>query len=169
MVRALQIPQRALLSSSSRVHHPNVVLFIGACLENLSFVVEYCERGSFFDVLQRKYHQDRRFRRRPVPVGEDDELTPARVLSILRGAARGMSYLHAQTPPMIHRDLKSLNILVCHVATVKFVPLTWLQVTEGWQGKVADFGHSRRSDDTSAAVMTKQHIVRMLRACLETL
>ena len=27
--------------------------------------------------------------------------------------AMGMQYLHAQTPIIIHRDLKSLNLLVC--------------------------------------------------------
>ena len=36
----------------------------------------------------------------------------ATVLSMAHDVARGMAYLHAWTPPLIHRDLKSLNLLV---------------------------------------------------------
>jgi len=39
-------------------------------------------------------------------------------------AARGMDYLHSSTPPVLHRDFKSLNLLV----------------DQKWNLKVADFG-----------------------------
>lgn len=39
-------------------------------------------------------------------------------------AARGMCYLHTMDPPIVHRDLKSLNLLV----------------DSAWKLKVADFG-----------------------------
>lgn len=42
-------------------------------------------------------------------------------------SARGMAYLHAQENPIVHRDLKSVNILV----------------TSTYGCKVADFGMSR--------------------------
>jgi serine/threonine protein kinase len=42
-------------------------------------------------------------------------------------AARGMLYLHSFQPPLIHRDLKSHNILV----------------TEDWSLKICDFGVAR--------------------------
>ena len=80
-------------------------------MENWSLVVEFCDRGSFYDVLKRNY-------RSREEVARGDLLTPVRLLSVLRGAARGMSYLHAQVPPMIHRDLKSLNILVLNADVV---------------------------------------------------
>ena len=52
--------------------------------------------------------------------------------------AEGMEVLHAMKPPILHRDLKSLNVFI----TKK----------EGeWVGKVADFGLSRCPD---AALMT---------------
>jgi serine/threonine protein kinase len=34
------------------------------------------------------------------------------IVTIARDVARGMHFLHTQTPPKIHRDLKSPNILV---------------------------------------------------------
>jgi hypothetical protein len=37
----------------SSLHHPNIVLFIGACLDPLCLVMEFIERGSLMDVLKR--------------------------------------------------------------------------------------------------------------------
>ena len=41
-------------------------------------------------------------------------------------AAEGMKYLHSRNPPLLHRDLKSLNILV-----------------KGGRAKICDFGASK--------------------------
>ena len=41
--------------------------------------------------------------------------------------AQGMQYLHALSPPRIHRDMKSANLLVSH----------------SWVVKVSDFGSAR--------------------------
>ena len=46
-------------------------------------------------------------------------------------AARGMTYLHGVTPPVIHRDLKTANLLVDHT----------------WKVKVADFGVAKMIKD----------------------
>lgn len=44
--------------------------------------------------------------------------------------AKGMSALHEMKPPIIHRDLKSLNVFVTEIGGV-------------YTAKVADFGLSR--------------------------
>ena len=44
---------------------------------------------------------------------------------------KGMNYLHSLVPPVLHRDLKSLNLLV----------------NESWSVKVADFGGSKFKEE----------------------
>ena len=36
----------------------------------------------------------------------------AEALSLALGAGRGINHLHAATPPIVHRDLKSANLLI---------------------------------------------------------
>lgn len=82
----------------SRYHHPNIVLFMGASLSppTLFIVTEFMIRGSLYDVLQ-----DTR-----------TALTwPTRVRMAI-DAAQGINFLHNAVPPMIHRDLKTENLLV---------------------------------------------------------
>jgi len=49
------------------------------------------------------------------------------VKNVASGAAQGMAYLHSGDPPVLHRDLKSANLLL----------------TESYTAKVCDFGLSR--------------------------
>eukprot|EP01094_Clydonella_sp_ATCC50884_P014258 TRINITY_DN2463_c0_g1_i6.p1 TRINITY_DN2463_c0_g1~~TRINITY_DN2463_c0_g1_i6.p1 ORF type:complete len:355 (+),score=71.99 TRINITY_DN2463_c0_g1_i6:1092-2156(+) len=112
----------------SIIHHPNVVLFIGACFSPLCIVLEYMSQGSLYDVLRKQ-----REAVSSEPLGADERLTPVRKMRILIGAAQGMAYLHANG--MIHRDLKSPNILL-----------------DNWVAKVADFGSGRSA--VESATMT---------------
>jgi serine/threonine-protein kinase CTR1 len=92
------------------LRHPNCVLFMGACLEetNMCIIMEYCSKGNLFDILH--------------DVSQPIDYT--RILQVLMEVAEGILYLHLNTPPILHRDLKSLNILV----------------DENWNLKVSDFG-----------------------------
>ena len=55
-----------------------------------------------------------------------------RRIELLLGAAKGISYLHNEAhPPIIHRDIKSTNILL----------------DEELVGMVADFGLSKPTDE----------------------
>ncbi|KAL9337541.1 hypothetical protein Peur_069310 [Populus x canadensis] len=101
-----------------RVRHPNVVLFMGAVTRapNLSIVTEFLPRGSLYRLLHRPNNQ----------------LDERRRLRMAFDAARGMNYLHNCTPMIVHRDLKSPNLLV----------------DKNWVVKVCDFGLSRMKHST---------------------
>ncbi|WOL08803.1 serine/threonine-protein kinase EDR1-like isoform X1 [Canna indica] len=101
-----------------RLRHPNVVLFMGAIthVPNLSIVTEFLHRGSLFRLIHRPNNQ----------------LDERRRLRMALDIARGMNYLHNCTPIIVHRDLKSPNLLV----------------DKNWVVKVCDFGLSRMKHNT---------------------
>ena len=82
-----------------QLRHPCITLFMGLSLEtnSLCIVTELVSRGSLFDILQD---------------AELSGITWKRALQIAVDVASGMCYLHSHSPPILHRDLKSLNILV---------------------------------------------------------
>eukprot|EP00899_Mesostigma_viride_P009203 jgi/Mesvir1/18284/Mv01376-RA.1 len=84
------------VSSHMRLHHPNVVRLYGACVAppRLCMVQELAELGSLHDVIK--------------------EPLPWLVrLHFARDMAIGLQFLHARQ--MLHRDIKSLNMLVFKV------------------------------------------------------
>lgn len=101
-----------------RLRHPNVVLFMGAVTRppNLSIVTEFLHRGSLYRLIHRPNNQ----------------LDERRRLRMALDAARGMNYLHNCSPVIVHRDLKSPNLLV----------------DKNWVVKVCDFGLSRMKHST---------------------
>lgn len=86
----------------AQMRHPNVVLYLGLCLDPPCVVTEYCARGSLSDVLKRAGNT-------PAMAAQLDW---SRRLNMALDAAKGMHYLHQSNPPVIHRDLKSPNLLV---------------------------------------------------------
>ncbi|DBB01174.1 hypothetical protein WJX77_003342 [Trebouxia sp. C0004] len=105
------------VSIMSAIRHPNVVLFMGVCLDPPCTVTEFCARGSMFDVLAKA---------RTSPLLAQQLDWPKRV-SMALDAAKGMLQLHSHKPPILHRDLKSPNLLV----------------DKHWRVKIADFNLSR--------------------------
>ena len=101
-----------------RIKHPNLILFIGATLSpSLSIITELCTGDSLFRLL----HQS-----------PDLSLSWAHKLKICTDTAQGMCYLHSLNPPVLHRDLKSLNLLL-------YSPV----IQSKWESvivKITDFG-----------------------------
>ncbi|CAA7391247.1 unnamed protein product [Spirodela intermedia] len=84
------------------LEHPNLVKLVGYCAEGDQrlLVYEFMPQGS----LESHIHD--------LPTGREALRWDARV-KIALGAARGVSYLHhAMNPSVIHRDIKSANILL---------------------------------------------------------
>ncbi|CAN7066082.1 unnamed protein product [Brassica oleracea var. botrytis] len=101
-----------------RLRHPNVVFFLGAVTRppNLSIVTEFLPRGSLYRILHR-------------PKSQIDE---RRRIKMALDVAMGMNCLHTSTPTIVHRDLKTPNLLV----------------DNNWNVKVGDFGLSRLKHNT---------------------
>jgi serine/threonine protein kinase len=113
------------LESMSRLNHKNLVRLLGFYedTEERILVYEYMKNGSLADHLHNP---------------QFDPLSWQTRLMIALDAARGIQYLHEFiVPPVIHRDIKSSNIL--------------LDAT--WTAKVSDFGLSQmgptEEDDVS--------------------
>lgn len=75
------------------IRHPNVVLFMGVCLEPACMVTEWCSRGSVYDILVKA-------RKNPA-LGA--QLDWPRRLSMALDAAKGMLQLHSHRPHILHR------------------------------------------------------------------
>uniref|UniRef100_A0A914GWG7 Protein kinase domain-containing protein n=1 Tax=Globodera rostochiensis TaxID=31243 RepID=A0A914GWG7_GLORO len=118
------------VSIVSHLKHPNIVAFVGACMDDPSqfaIITEFASAGSLFSLL----HVQKRV------------FEMALRLSIGVDIARGMKYLHELVErPVIHRDLNSHNILLHNSG----------------RAVVADFGESRfaGSHDKREDNMTKQ-------------
>ncbi|KAJ0975549.1 hypothetical protein J5N97_017514 [Dioscorea zingiberensis] len=112
----------------SRVHHKNLVALVGFCFEHgeQMLVYEFIPNGTLRESLSGR---------------SCIQLDWIRRLKIALGSARGLAYLHElANPPIIHRDIKSTNILL----------------DENLNAKVADFGLSKLVSDTEKGHVSTQ-------------
>ncbi|XP_068304051.1 probable serine/threonine-protein kinase SIS8 isoform X2 [Pyrus communis] len=107
------------ISILSRLRHPNVILFLGACTKppRLSMVTEYMEMGSLYYLIHLS--------------GQKKKLSWRKRLRMLRDICRGLMCMHRMK--IVHRDLKSANCLV----------------NKHWTVKLCDFGLSRIMSETN--------------------
>jgi len=106
---------RREISVMSGLEHPNLVNLIGVCLDPLCIVTEFMAYGDLYNFLQ----------------DTSRDLDLALRLKIAIDIASGMLFLHSAKPPIIHRDLKSPNVLMAAIS-----------VNAPVVAKVADFGLS---------------------------
>ncbi|KAJ0796248.1 putative protein kinase RLK-Pelle-LRR-VIII-1 family [Helianthus annuus] len=112
----------------SRVHHKNLVSLVGFCFDagEQMLVYEFIVNGTLKDSLSGR---------------TGIRLDWMRRLKITLGAARGLQYLHELAdPPIIHRDVKSTNILL----------------DERLNAKVSDFGLSKPLGEGDQTHVTTQ-------------
>lgn len=103
---------------------PNIIKFFGASLSGkLSMVMEFCSRGSLYDVLNKK----------------DYVMTWDSFFSLTREVVMGVQALHGNATAVLHRDLKTLNVLV----------------TDDWHAKLCDFGLSRFNTGSNLSTLAK--------------
>ncbi|CAL9764341.1 unnamed protein product [Musa acuminata subsp. burmannicoides] len=114
----------------SRVHHRNLVSMIGYCIdgEHLALVYEYMSQGTLKEHLRAESRGVR-------------SLSWEQRLRIALEASQGLEYLHTGCKPsLIHRDVKTSNILL----------------NERLEAKISDFGLSKAfEDDERSHVSTK--------------
>lgn len=123
-VTAEQVRQEARLFGA--LQHPNIIALRGACLSppHLCLVMEYARGGALSRMLAG----------RRVP--------PHVLVNWAVQVARGMNYLHNDAPvPIIHRDLKSINILILEAIENHNLADTVLKIT--------DFGLAREWHKTT--------------------
>ncbi|WCJ41004.1 Protein kinase superfamily protein [Euphorbia peplus] len=104
----------------SRLHHCHVVPLLGYCAESRGkhleklLVFEYMSNGNLRDCLDGDLGERLKWETR---------------VTIAIGAARGLEYLHeAAAPRILHRDVKSTNILL----------------DDNWRAKITDLGMAKR-------------------------
>lgn len=123
MGRSLEKEFEREITAMVTLRHPNLVLFMGACkIPQMIIVSEFCAGGSLFSLL----HESKNI-----------QLSWKQRLKILRDVARGMLYLHEASTPILHRDLKSLNVLLVKEVTGP---------NDGIFIKITDFGVARILD-----------------------
>ena len=110
---------------SSRLRHPNIVRFFG---------IYYPPNARVPSLVMERLHCSL------TKLLEDNpDITIGRKLSIICDVARGLRYLHARAPPIIHRDLSSNNVLI----------------SKRMEGKIGDLGTARLVDTSKQSQMTK--------------
>ncbi|XP_059823367.1 mitogen-activated protein kinase kinase kinase 13-like [Hypanus sabinus] len=99
-----------------KLRHPNIIAFKGVCTQAPCYciIMEYCAHGQLYEVLR-----------------AGRKISPRLLVDWSSGIASGMNYLHLHK--IIHRDLKSPNVLVTHDDAVK----------------ISDFGTSKELSDKS--------------------
>ncbi|KAK6924047.1 Protein kinase domain [Dillenia turbinata] len=120
---------RVEVEAIGRVRHKNLVRLLGYCVEGAHrmLVYEYVDNGN----LEQWLHGE---------IGPRSPLTWEIRMNIILGTAKGLAYLHeGLEPKVVHRDIKSSNILL----------------DKHWNPKVSDFGLAKLLGSDSSYITTR--------------
>ncbi|CAG8504169.1 24868_t:CDS:10 [Cetraspora pellucida] len=107
-----------------QLRHENIIHFIGVSTntKHICIVTELCDNGDLFDYM------------RAYP-----KISFSQQIMFMHDIALGVTYLHTRRPSIIHRDLKSMNILI----------------SGDLRAKINDFGLARIRPKANASVHTQ--------------
>ena len=113
----------------SKVDHINIITFVGYCMDPfLLIVMDFVSGGTLTDFVD--------------SLEPSDPPSMQTVMKILTGSATGLAYLHDTEPmPILHRDIKSENILL----------------TDDFEAQIADLGEARVMAEDHAMTMVGTH------------
>eukprot|EP01119_Soliformovum_irregulare_P013308 TRINITY_DN3526_c0_g1_i1.p1 TRINITY_DN3526_c0_g1~~TRINITY_DN3526_c0_g1_i1.p1 ORF type:complete len:1045 (-),score=343.24 TRINITY_DN3526_c0_g1_i1:27-3161(-) len=116
---------KAEISLLAKINCPQIVKYYGSYIKSrtLWISMEYCDAGSALDML----------------VQLKKPFREIEIATLVQQVLLGLDYLHTMSPPTIHRDIKSGNILL----------------TSKGQVKLADFGVATQLTDTLAKKNTQ--------------
>ena len=116
------------------MRHPNIIGIYawlrkkGEMMTQIGMVIELAEGGDLMD-----FYMEKR---------EGREYSFKVALKVALGAARGLAHMHSMPTPVVHRDIKSGNVMIMSDGSGVEV------------GKIADCGESRRVDLDSTMTQT---------------
>ena len=131
----------------SKLQHPNVIKYVGFTTNPHCLIIqEFAPNGDLRSYLetkkqqhlqqQQRHQQQQQQQQGAYGAGSSDDgpgpLSLGQQVTMALDIARGMEYLHGRTPSVLHRDLKSPNLLV----------------DENLRVKITDFGLAREKDTT---------------------
>ena len=107
----IQLFQREM-NIAARLHHPNLIQFIGATMEGEMMIIMELMATSLRSQLE-----------------AEEYFQPKLVKAISLDVALGLNYLHLNQPdPIVHRDISSANVLLEKLSEGK------------WRAKLTDYG-----------------------------
>ena len=109
---------------ASRCRHPNLLQFIGATrIKNASPLIVY-------ELLDKSLYA----------LLEERPLEETEMFRLSLDIAKGLNYLHLHKPkPIIHRDVKSANVLL------------WMRGDVSWRAKLSDYGSVNFTSESGTA------------------
>ena len=120
--------------------HPNIVQLIGVCSAKKAIIIEYINGGDVHQWIKSKK--------------ATTAISLKQRLDVLIQCALAMQYLHGCEPPIVHRDLKTLNLLIQVVGERRVIKVCFPQddhqvlTSDGFK----DFDDFRRALEKGEAV-----------------